>query len=87
MRREPSCCKATAYDKGQVVGEENVHYLPSPGRNPFVLGIVAAVSGNYLNNPYPQGILMPTANTGGLAMFLGQSISFTDSNRVIPRVH
>jgi len=28
-------------DKGQVVGEENVHDLPSQARNPFLLGIVA----------------------------------------------
>jgi hypothetical protein len=28
-------------DKGQVVGEENVHDLPSQARNPFLLGIIA----------------------------------------------
>jgi hypothetical protein len=44
-------------------------------------------AGNYLNNPYPQGILTPTGSKAGLSTFLGQSISFTDPNRVIPRVH
>jgi hypothetical protein len=44
-------------------------------------------AGNYLNNPYPAGILMPTGSKGGLSTFLGQSISFTDKDRVIPRVH
>ena len=33
--------QALASDKGQVVGEENVHDLPSQARNPFLLGIVA----------------------------------------------
>ena len=44
-------------------------------------------AGNYLNNPYPAGILMPTGSKAGLSTFLGQSISFTDTDRVIPRVH
>jgi hypothetical protein len=34
--------QAVASEKGQVVGEENVHDLPSQARNPFLLGIVAA---------------------------------------------
>ena len=34
--------QTVASDKGQVVGEENVHDLPSQARNPFLLGIVAA---------------------------------------------
>ena len=44
-------------------------------------------SGNYLQNPYPTGILTPTGAKGGLSTFLGQSVSFTNPNRVIPRVH
>jgi hypothetical protein len=44
-------------------------------------------SGNFLQNPYPTGILMPTGSKGGLSTFLGQSISFTDKDRVVPRVH
>jgi hypothetical protein len=44
-------------------------------------------SGNYLNNPYPQGILQPTGSKLGLSTFLGQSVTFVDPNRVIPRVH
>ena len=44
-------------------------------------------SGNYLQNPYPTGILTPTGSKAGLSTFLGQSISFVDQDRVIPRVH
>jgi hypothetical protein len=44
-------------------------------------------SGNYLNNPYPTGILTPTGSKNGLSTFLGQSVSFTNLDRVIPRVH
>ena len=44
-------------------------------------------SGNYLNNPYPNGILTPTGSKGGLSTFLGQSVTFTNPDRVIPRVH
>jgi hypothetical protein len=44
-------------------------------------------SGNFLNNPYPQGILTPTGSKLGLSTFLGQSVTFVDPNRVIPRVH
>jgi hypothetical protein len=44
-------------------------------------------SGNYLQNPYPTGILTPTGSKNGLSTFLGQSVSFTNPDRVIPRVH
>ena len=44
-------------------------------------------SGDTLSNPYPQGILTPTGSKLGLSTFLGQSVSFVDPNRVIPRVH
>jgi len=45
------------------------------------------LSGNSLSNPYPDGILPPTGSSLSLATFLGQSISFTNRNRVVPRVH
>ncbi len=44
-------------------------------------------SGNTLSNPYPQGILTPTGSSLGLSTFLGQSVTFIDPDRVIPRVH
>jgi hypothetical protein len=44
-------------------------------------------NGNTLSNPYPQGILTPTGNKLGLATFMGQSISFANPDRVIPKVH
>jgi hypothetical protein len=44
-------------------------------------------SGFTLSNPYPQGILTPTGSKLGLATFLGQSITFVDPQRVIPKVH
>ncbi|SPE30807.1 hypothetical protein SBA3_170004 [Candidatus Sulfopaludibacter sp. SbA3] len=44
-------------------------------------------NGNTLSNPYPQGILMPTGSKLGLASFMGQSISFTNTDRVVPKVH
>ena len=44
-------------------------------------------AGNYLDNPYPQGILMPTGSSLGLKTFLGQNIAFVDPDRVIPKVH
>lgn len=43
-------------------------------------------NGNSLSNPYPQGILTPSGSKLGLSTFLGQSISFVDPNRVIPKV-
>jgi hypothetical protein len=44
-------------------------------------------AGNFLDNPYPQGILMPAGSSLGLKTYLGQSISFTNPNRVVPKVH
>jgi hypothetical protein len=55
-------------------------YVASPDGN-------ITFSGNTLSNPYPQGILTPTGSKLGLSTFLGQSVSFVDPNRVIPRVH
>jgi hypothetical protein len=55
-------------------------YVASPDGN-------ITFAGNFLNNPYPQGILTPTGSKLGLSTFLGQSVSFIDPNRVIPRVH
>ena len=44
-------------------------------------------SGNYLTNPYPTGIVEPSGSSLGLATYLGNSITFVDPNRVIPRMH
>ena len=44
-------------------------------------------AGNYLNNPYPAGILAPPGAKAGLSTFLGQGVTVTDRDRVIPRVH
>lgn len=40
-----------------------------------------------LTNPFPNGILTPVGSAGGLATAIGQSISFTDPNANIPRIH
>lgn len=45
------------------------------------------LNGTTLSNPFPQGILPPTGSKLGLSTFLGQSVSFVNPNRVIPRVH
>jgi hypothetical protein len=44
------------------------------------------LNGNSLSNPYPQGVLLPPGGALGLKTYLGQSISFTDTGRVIPHV-
>jgi hypothetical protein len=44
-------------------------------------------NGNTLSNPYPQGILTPTGSKNGLATYMGQSVSFPNPDRVIPKVH
>jgi hypothetical protein len=69
-------------------------FTPSPGSGfqistPFVASPDGNItfSGNYLNNPYPQGLLTPTGSKLGLSTFLGQSVTFVDPDRVIPRVH
>jgi len=45
------------------------------------------LNGTTLSNPFPTGILTPTGSKLGLSTFLGQSVSFVNPNRVIPRVH
>lgn len=45
------------------------------------------LSGNSLSNPYPEGILLPTGRSLGLGTYLGQSISFVNTGRIIPKVH
>jgi hypothetical protein len=55
-------------------------YVASPDGN-------ITFQGNFLNNPYPTGILRPTGSSLGLSTFLGQSVSFVDPNREVPRVH
>jgi hypothetical protein len=44
-------------------------------------------SGSFLNNPYPQGILQPTGSKLGLSTFLGQSVTFVNPTRQIPRIN
>lgn len=44
------------------------------------------LNGNSLSNPYPQGVLLPPGKALGLQTYLGQSISFTDTGRVVPHV-
>jgi hypothetical protein len=45
------------------------------------------LSGNSLSNPYPEGILTPTGRSLGLATYLGQSITFVNTGRIVPKVH
>jgi hypothetical protein len=42
---------------------------------------------NYLDNPYPSGILQPVGSSLGLATQLGQSVTYSNPNRKIPYVH
>ena len=42
---------------------------------------------NGLSNPFPTGIIPATGSSLGLATALGQSITFADPNRVIPKVY
>ena len=55
-------------------------YVASPDGNIHFRGQLS-------HNPYPQGILQPTGSRLGLSTFLGQSVTFVDPNRAIPRVH
>jgi hypothetical protein len=38
-------------------------------------------------NPYPAGFILPTGNSAGLETFLGQSVSFEDPQRTVPRLY
>jgi hypothetical protein len=38
-------------------------------------------------NPYPSGFILPTGNSAGLETFLGQSVSFEDPQRTVPRLY
>lgn len=40
-----------------------------------------------ISNPYPDGIRQPYGRSLGLGTLVGQSISFTNPDRVIPKVH
>ena len=44
-------------------------------------------SGNFLTNPYPTGIVMPSGSSLGMSTYLGNSITFVDPSREIPKVH
>ena len=45
------------------------------------------LNSNRLPNPYPEGIRQPYGRTQGLATMMGQSITFTIPDRVIPHIH
>jgi hypothetical protein len=45
------------------------------------------VTGNSINNPFPNGVLQPTSSTLGLQTFLGRGYNFVSDNFVIPYVH
>jgi hypothetical protein len=45
------------------------------------------LSGNSLSNPYPEGINKPTGSSLGLATYMGQSITFVNTGRIVPKVH
>ena len=71
---------ATFNPSGNQGFSQSTPYIASPNAN-------VDFSGSYLNNPYPAGILTPSGSKGGLSTFLGQSVTFTNPDRVIPRVH
>jgi hypothetical protein len=68
-------------------------YSPAPGTGFQVSTPYVAMddgfhsNGTTLSNPYPQGFAMPTGAKSGLSTYIGNSISFTNPDRVIPRVH
>jgi len=54
----------------------------------YTYGANAAVNGtsiNTMNNPYPNGVTLPTGNTLGLGTSLGQAVNFNDPAHVQPR--
>ncbi len=76
-------------------GGFGIYYLPTfdiPGTQGFstTTQYTASINGNVtpannLSNPYPGGIIQPSGSSLGLATLLGQSITFPDPARVIPR--
>lgn len=78
-----------------VRGGFGIYYLPTfdiPGTQGFstTTQYTASIDGNVtpannLTNPYPGGVVQPTGSSLGLATLLGQSITFPDPARVIPR--
>ena len=76
-------------------GGFGIYYLPTfdiPGTQGFstTTQYTASINGNVtpantLSNPYPGGIVQPTGNSLGTATLLGQTITFPDPARVIPR--
>jgi hypothetical protein len=56
-------------------------------RTDMVTTIRTGIPENTLTNPFPAGILTPVGAAQGLATFLGQSFSFNDPTRNIPRTH
>jgi len=69
---------ATFTTGGTLGFSETTPYVATNG-TPFL-------NGNSLSNPYPQGVLLPTGSSLGLKTYLGQSISFTNPGRIVPKV-
>ena len=42
---------------------------------------------NFLSNPYPNGLVMPPGNSQGLLTRVGDGVTFSDPNRVVPYVY
>jgi hypothetical protein len=54
--------------------------------------MVTSLNGNLtpagnLYNPFPTGLIKPSGSALGLSTLLGQSVTFTDTNRTIPFIH
>jgi hypothetical protein len=77
-------------------GGFGLSYLPTfaPGGTQGFTGstpVVASTDGGltpvtHLANPFPDGLLMPTGSSLGLATFVGQAITYVAPNRVIPYI-
>ncbi len=51
---------------------------------PFVASLDSITPLNTLRNPFPDGLLNPIGSSQGLATFVGQGVSFTNTGRRIP---
>ena len=53
----------------------------------FVASIDGSTPVNTLANPFPSGIVQPSGSSLGLATAIGQSISFSNPSRVVPKIY
>jgi hypothetical protein len=68
------------FNTGQSNGfSTNTNYVASNNGN--------LTPANSLTNPYPSGIIQPTGSSLGLSTLLGQAFTFSDPNRVLPRIY